>query len=155
MAGRVRKRSAAITLVLAGGLAGCGGEPIPQQDAYRNLDDCVRDWGSAAQCQPVRDGRYASSYHYGPAYYGSRYGDGRPRPSPNAMDVLDRPKGTPVSSLTSSRSSGGSSSTSSWFRGGSSSSSTSSSSSSSHSSSSSSSARSGFGSSASSHGSSS
>lgn len=96
MALRTRKRSAAVTLVLAGGLAGCGGEPVPQQDAYRSLDDCVRDWNNAAQCQPVRDNRYASSYYYGPTYFGNRYGDGRPKPSPNAMDTVDRPKGTPV-----------------------------------------------------------
>lgn len=100
MGHRIRKRSTAITLVLAGSLSGCG-EPIPQQDAYRSLNDCVRDWGNASQCQPVRDNKYASGYHYGPAYFGGRYGDGRPKPSPNAMDVVDRPKGTPVSSLTS------------------------------------------------------
>lgn len=128
-----RKRSAAITLVLAGGLSGCGSEPIPQQDAYRNLNDCVRDWGNAAQCQPVRDGRYASSYYYGPTHYGSRYGSGLPKPSPNAMDTVDRPKGTPVSSLTSRSSSSSSSLHSS------------------SSSSSSSTSRSGFGSTASSH----
>ena len=103
MAYRMRKRSTAITLVLAGSigsLSGCG-EPIPQQDAYSSLNDCVRDWGNATQCQPVRDNRYASSYYYGPAYFGNRYSDGRPKPSPNAMDVVDRTKGTQVSSLTS------------------------------------------------------
>lgn len=105
MARQDRKRSAAITLVLAGSLSGCGSEPIPQQDAYRNLNDCVRDWGNAAQCQPVRDGRYSSSYYYGPTHYGSRYGSGMPKPSPNAMDTVDRPKGTPVSSLASRSSS--------------------------------------------------
>ncbi len=135
-----RKRSAAITLVLAGGLSGCGGEPIPQQDAYRNLNDCVRDWGNAAQCQPVRDGRYSSSYYYGPTHFGSRYGSGLPKPSPNAMDTVDRPKGTPVSSLASR-----SSATTSSLQSRSSTSSTSSSSSSS------STSRSGFGSTASSH----
>jgi len=140
-----RKRSAAITLVLAGGLSGCGSEPIPQQDAYRNLNDCVRDWGNAAQCQPVRDGRYASSYYYGPTHFGSRYGSGMAKPSPNAMDTVDRPKGTPVSSLTS-RSSSSSSSLQS--RSGSTSSS---SASSGASSSSGSTSRSGFGSTASSH----
>lgn len=147
MAGQSRKRSAAITLVLAGGLAGCSGEPIPQRDAYRSLADCQRDWSGASQCSPVRDNRYASSYYYGPSYFGSRYSDGRPKPSPNAMDVVDMPKGTQVASSTSR-----SGSTSTGFRSGSTSSA---SPSGSHSSSSSSSARSGFGSSASSHGSSS
>lgn len=92
-----RKRSSAVTLVLAGSLAGCSGEPVPQQDAYRALEDCVRDWGHASQCSPVRDDRYASSYFYGPTYFGARRGDGRPRPSPNAMDAFDPPRGTAVS----------------------------------------------------------
>jgi hypothetical protein len=131
MSGRSRKRSAAVTLVLAGSLSGCGGEPIPQQDAYASLGDCTRDWGNTAQCQPVRDGRYASSYFYGPAYFGSRYPDGRPKPGPNAMDSIDRPKGTAVAS------SGPRGSTTSSFAGSSSSASTTS--------------RSGFGSTASAH----
>ena len=139
----IRKRSAAITLVLAGGLAGCSGEPIPQRDAYRSLADCQRDWGGSSQCSPVRDNRYASSYYYGPSYFGSRYPDGRPKPSPNAMDVIDLPKGTQVAS-----SSTRTSTTTSGLH-------SSSSSSSSTSSSSSSSSRSGFGSTASAHGSSS
>lgn len=146
MAERMRKRSATITLILAGGLAGCSGEPIPQRDAYRSLADCQRDWSGASQCSPVRDNRYASSYYYGPSYFGSRYPDGRPKPSPNAMDVVDLPKGTQVASSTTR-----SSSTSSGFRSGSSSSADGGS----HSSSSSSSTRSGFGSTASAHGSSS
>ncbi len=117
---RFRKRSATITLVLAGSLSGCSGEPIPQQDAYRNLNDCVRDWGNAAQCQPVRDGRYASSYYYGPSHFGNRHTDGTPKPSPNAMDSVTRPKGTQVSSLTARSASPGSagSSSSSVARGG-------------------------------------
>lgn len=141
MAGRMRKRSAAITLVLAGGLAGCSGEPIPQRDAYRSLADCQRDWSGASQCSPVRDNRYASSYYYGPSYFGARYPDGRPRPSPNAMDVVDLPKGTQVASSTTRTST-----TTSSLRG---------SSSDSRPSSSSSSARSGFGSTSAAHGSSS
>lgn len=116
---RFRKRSATITLVLAGSLSGCGGEPIPQQDAYRSLNDCVRDWGNAAQCQPVRDGRYASSYYYGPTHFGNRNTDGTPKPSANAMDSVTRPKGTQVSSLTArSGTSSSSSSSSSTSRGG-------------------------------------
>ena len=82
-----RKRSAAITLLLAGTISGCG-EPVPQQDVYRSLGDCQRDWGDPQQCQPVRDGRYATSYYYGPSYYGSTYRDGRPKPSSNAMDAV-------------------------------------------------------------------
>jgi uncharacterized protein YgiB involved in biofilm formation len=131
--GTQRKRSAAITLVLAGStLAGCGG-PVEQRDAYASLNDCVKDWQNPAQCQPVRDGRYSSSYFYGPSYFGPSLTDGRPRPSPNAMDAV-RLTSASGSSPSSSRS---------WFSSGTSSSS---SSSSSHTSSSSSTSRGGFGS---------
>lgn len=132
--GSQRKRSAAITLVLAGStLAGCSG-PVEQRDAYASLNDCVKDWQNPAQCQPVKDGRYSSSYFYGPSYFGPSLTDGRPRPSPNAMDAV-RLASASSSSPSSSRS---------WFSSGSSSSS---SSSGSHtSSSSSSSSRGGFGS---------
>lgn len=115
---RARKRSAAVTLVLAGSLSGCG-EPVPQQDAYRSLADCTRDWGNPTQCQPVRDGRYASNYYYGPSHFGSTYSDGRPKPSPNAMDAITRPKaGSSAASSTHSSFSGGSSSSSSTSRSG-------------------------------------
>ena len=86
--GMQRKRSTAITLVLAGStLAGCSG-PVEQRDAYASLNDCVKDWQNASQCQPVSDGRYSSNYYYGPPYYGASLTDGRPRPSPNAMDAV-------------------------------------------------------------------
>lgn len=126
-----RKRSAAITLVLAGStLAGCSG-PAEQRDAYASLNDCVKDWQNPAQCQPVRDGRYSSNYFYGPPYFGPSLTDGRPRPSANAMDAVRLSPGS-------------SSSSRSWFSSGSSASTASRSSTSSHSSSSSS--RGGFGS---------
>jgi len=133
--GTRRKRSAAITLVLAGStLAGCSG-PAEQQDAYASLNDCVKDWQNPAQCQPVRDGRYSSNYYYGPPYYGASLTDGRPRPSPNAMDAVR------VGSTSSASRSWFSSGSSSSFRSTSSGSSTRTSSSSS-----SSSSRGGFGS---------
>ena len=98
-----RKRSAAITLVLAGAtLAGCSG-PVEQRDAYASLNDCVKDWRNPAQCQPVKDGRYSSSYYYGPPHFGASLADGRPRPSPNAMDSIRL--GTSGSSPSTSRSS--------------------------------------------------
>jgi len=99
---RTRKRSRAITLVLAGSaaLAGCDA-PLEQRDAYASLADCTRDWDNAVQCEPVRDGRYASSYYYGPPYFGSSYPDGRPRPSAHAMDAV--PLARPPSSSSSSR----------------------------------------------------
>lgn len=133
---RTRKRSRTITLVLAGSavLAGCD-SPLEQRDAYASLADCTRDWDNAAQCEPVRDGRYASSYYYGPPYFGSSYPDGRPRPSAHAMDAVALAR--PASSTSTSRS---------WFGSRSGSWSSSSSSSSSRSSSSSTS-RGGFGSS--------
>ena len=103
-----RKRSAAITLVLASAMAGCN-EPLPQQDVYQSLGDCQRDWGDPQQCQPVRDNRYAPSYFYGPLYYGSSLTDGRPRPSRNAMDAV-RSSEKPASSASIRRGGFGSSS---------------------------------------------
>lgn len=114
---RIRKRSRAITLVLAGSaaLAGCEA-PVEQRDAYQSLADCTTDWGTPTRCEPVRDGRYAPSYYYGPPYFGSSYPDGRPRPSTHAMDAvhLARPAASSSSSRTwsGSRSSSWSSSSS-------------------------------------------
>lgn len=104
---RARKRSAAITLVLAGSatLGGCG-SPVEQRDAYSSLQSCVKDWSNSSLCEPVRDGKYASSYFYGPPYYGSGtawsfFGRSRSpslNPSPNAMDVQRLQTGTVASS---------------------------------------------------------
>ena len=83
-----RKRSAAITLVLAGSLGGCS-EPVPQRDVYTSLADCQRDWAvQGEQCEPVRDGRYANSWYYGPRYYGPSWPSGQPKSSPNAVDAV-------------------------------------------------------------------
>ena len=91
-----RKRSAAITLVLAGSLGGCS-EPVPQRDVYTSLADCQRDWAPQAQhCEPVRDGRYANTWFYGPRYYGSDWPSGRPKASPNAVDALRTPGTAPT-----------------------------------------------------------
>jgi len=124
--GKQRKRSAAITLVLAGStLGGCSG-PVEQRDAYASLDACVKDWQSPAKCQPVKDGRYSSSYFYGPSYFGPSLTDGRPKPSANAMDAVRvGSTGSSSSSSRSSFSSGSSSSSSSTHTSGSSSSGTS------------------------------
>ena len=86
--GATRKRSATITLVLAGStaLSGCF-EPEAQRDVYTKLDDCTKDWGKPQQCESVRDGRHSSSYFYGPSYYGSSFPSGKPRPSPNALEA--------------------------------------------------------------------
>ena len=90
---RARKRSAAITLVLAGSatLAGCG-SPVEQRDAYSNQQDCLKDWNNPALCEPVKDGKYSSSYFYGPPYYASSssagwFGRDRIVGSPNAMET--------------------------------------------------------------------
>ena len=107
---RVRKRSAAITLVLAGsaGLGGCG-SPVEQRDAYSNLQDCVKDWSDTSLCEPVKDGRYSTSYHYGPPYYASSgwsfFGRDRISSSPNAMDATRLPSGSVASSAVSARAS--------------------------------------------------
>lgn len=98
-----RKRSTTISLVLAGSasLAGCG-SPVEQQDAYANLNDCLKDWNDAALCEPVRDGQYATGYHYGPAYYGpsgwSLFGAPRLQGSPNAMVTRTLPAGSVATS---------------------------------------------------------
>jgi hypothetical protein len=104
---RARKRSAAITLVLAGSasLGGCG-SPVEQRDAYSSMQACVKDWSNSSLCEPVTDGRYASSYVYGPPYYGSGttyslFGRSRSfgvSPSPNAMEATRLRTGTVASS---------------------------------------------------------
>ena len=107
---RVRKRSAAITLVLAGsaGLGGCG-SPVEQRDAYASLQSCVKDWGDTSLCEPVKDGRYSTSYHYGPPYYASSgwsfFGRDRISSSPNAMDATRLAPGSVASSPASARAS--------------------------------------------------
>ena len=107
MRSRTRKRSATITLVLAGSaaLGGCG-SPVEQRDAYASQAACVKDWNNAALCEPVRDGRYSTSYFYGPPYYGngttySMFGRTRSptlAASPNAMDAQRLSTGTVATS---------------------------------------------------------
>jgi hypothetical protein len=112
---RRRKRSAAITLVLVGSLAGCD-RPEQQRDVYTSLADCSKDWLQPAECEPVRDGRFSNSYFYGPGYYGASFPSGRPRPSPNAFDAVHA--GGTSSALSSVRSSSGVGTSSSAARGG-------------------------------------
>ncbi len=108
MRGRVRKRSAAITLVLTGGasLAGCG-SPVEQRDAYANVNDCVKDWSDSSLCEPVKDGRYSTSYMYGPPYYASSgwsfFGRNRTVSSPNAMEATRLQPGSVASSPVAAR----------------------------------------------------
>jgi hypothetical protein len=108
MGTRLRKRSAAITLVLAGsaGLGGCG-SPVEQRDTYASRMACLNDWPDSSLCEPVRDGRYASSYHYGPPYYSSSgwnwFGRDRIVASPNAMEASRMPTGSVASSPLSMR----------------------------------------------------
>jgi hypothetical protein len=108
MRGRVRKRSAAITLVLAGSatLGGCG-SPVEQRDAYASLKDCVKDWSDTSLCEPVKDGRYSTSYMYGPPYYAnsgwSFFGRNRTVSSPNAMEATRLQPGSVASSPLAAR----------------------------------------------------
>jgi len=107
---RARKRSAAITLVLAGsaGLGGCG-SPVEQRDAYASLNDCLRDWTDTTLCEPVRDGRYSNTYVYGPPYYSTSgwnlFGRERIAPSPNAMEATRLPAGSVARSPLAARAS--------------------------------------------------
>jgi hypothetical protein len=114
--GATRKRSAAITLVLAGSLSGCG-EPEAQRDVYTNLADCRKDWKNPAECTNVNDGRHSSSYFYGPRYFGSSYPSGRLRASPNALEASPSGRGG-VTHMSSGSRSGSSSSGNSVSRSG-------------------------------------
>jgi hypothetical protein len=115
------KRSAAITLVLAGSLSGCS-QPVSQRDVYTNAGDCQRDWGDTRPCEPVRDGRYSNTWFYGPSYFGERWPSGRPRPNLNAVDAVPTGQRSAVASAPSrywgSSGSSRSSGTSSVSRGG-------------------------------------
>lgn len=108
MRGRARKRSAAVTLVLAGSavLGGCG-KPVEQRDAYANLQSCIKDWGDSSLCEPVKDGRYSSSYLYGPPYYASSgwsfFGRDRIISSPNAMEATRLQSGSVAGSPMAAR----------------------------------------------------
>jgi hypothetical protein len=103
-----RKRSATITLVLAGStvLGGCG-SPVEQRDAYASRQDCLKDWSEPVLCEPVRDSRYSSSYYYGPPYYASSgwslFGRDRISPSPSAADAVRLPSGTVATAPSSLR----------------------------------------------------
>jgi len=114
--GATRKRSAAITLVLAGSLAGCA-DPQAQRDVYTSLADCRKDWNNPPDCTKVDDARHSSSYFYGPRYYGSSYPSGRPRASANALEATYAGRGG-VTHMASNARSGSSSAGSSVSRSG-------------------------------------
>ena len=67
----------------------------------------MKDWSDTSLCEPVRDGRYASSYLYGPPYYASSgwslFGRDRITSSPNAMDATRLPTGSVASSALAAR----------------------------------------------------
>ena len=77
-----RRRSAAITLVLAGTVSGCS-DAIPQQDVYASLAGCERDWRNG--CRPVTDANYPPSFYYGPVHCADDV-----LPSLNALSVVER-----------------------------------------------------------------
>jgi uncharacterized protein YgiB involved in biofilm formation len=83
-----RRASVSVSLVLLGAtaLAGCGDDPV-QRDVYSKLEDCQKDWGRPEKCEPVRDGRYSSSYFYGPGYSGASSSSGQPRASAHALEA--------------------------------------------------------------------
>ena len=82
MAGKVRKSSSRVTLVLIGlaGLGGCGG---PDRDVYATREDCLADWGKTPEdCTPATDPSHAGrGYFYGPSHSyrssGPSWGGGR------------------------------------------------------------------------------
>ncbi|HZM44007.1 MAG TPA: hypothetical protein VFC14_04185 [Burkholderiales bacterium] len=69
---RPRRAPASITLVLIGSaaLSGCGDETV-RRDVYRSSLDCQADWGDVTQCAPVRSGPH-TGYYYGPSYRDDR-----------------------------------------------------------------------------------
>jgi hypothetical protein len=65
------KRSPCVQLVLLGsalGLYGCDVTQDLQQQEYASLDQCRRDWSSAADCTPATSTGRSGGY-YGPRYY--------------------------------------------------------------------------------------
>lgn len=96
-----RKRSAAITLVLAGSLSGCS-QPVSQRDVYSTLADCQRDWSQPQACEPVRDRRFSNSWYYGPSYFGESWPNGRPRANPSAVDAIQTGQRSAAASAPSS-----------------------------------------------------
>jgi hypothetical protein len=85
--GKIRKRSMAITLVLAGVSAGCGDSdnagPLAMRDVYSTPSDCKADWGDDADaCEPRLEEATSTTpgatqsvggAYYVPRYYGPRY----------------------------------------------------------------------------------
>ena len=69
---RTRRAPRSITLVLIGSaaLSGCGDETV-RRDVYRSRMDCQADWGDVTQCAPVRSGPH-TGYYYGPSYRDDR-----------------------------------------------------------------------------------
>jgi len=74
MAGRPRKRSANITLVLIGAaaLAGCGPDSTQaRRSQYATREACLADWGNAQECEEVAQNPASGtrrSYWYGPSH---------------------------------------------------------------------------------------
>ena len=71
--------------MLAGAVSACS-DAVPQQDVYKGLADCQRDWPKTGECTPVSDGRYPSSFYYGPVHCN----DTEVRPSANALAAVER-----------------------------------------------------------------
>ena len=78
-----RRSSSSVTLVLIGAsaLAACGQQSSEtlRRDMYASQADCLQDWGTTSQCEPVRSGGSGSSgssytHYYGPAYSHGSYG---------------------------------------------------------------------------------
>ncbi|HSN21366.1 MAG TPA: hypothetical protein VLS49_11850 [Usitatibacter sp.] len=79
MAGKVRKSSARVTLVLIGvaALSGCGRGDDQRRDVYASREDCLADWGNTPQdcTRATNPGHSRLGYWYGPSYtYHSRSG---------------------------------------------------------------------------------
>ena len=71
-AGRKRRCSTKVALVLLGtiSLAGCEQEP-EQRQVYKSLRDCSEEWG-IQKCDPATGG-HPAGYYYGPSFRGSAH----------------------------------------------------------------------------------
>lgn len=100
------KRTIVITLVLISSvsLKACASRK-DNREVYRNLEDCIRDWGAIERCERVTNG-HLSGYYYGPQYYRSggsiyyyRNSSSGYQPVPSNLGIVKSPSGKSTTSV--------------------------------------------------------